>query len=240
MNAPLVIDIDLSSIEVCPPDLDAIFCADKAFTIFSFISAETWNWRGRESGAAAYLRDPQNTGGGALQMSGLEATNSPLPLPTQQPAPVACDSGPDPAAGILQFSTGNYSALEGTGTRGARDITVTRTQGSKGAVSVNFSAGGGTAMSGVDYDAPPVTVRFADGDSAPRRLTLNLLSNTIAEPDKTVTLDLVRPGRLRDAGAAGRRVADDPGRRWCAAAATLQLQHRRHGHGPGRHGAGAA
>ena len=195
LNTPLFINIDLSSIEVCPPDQAAIFCQDKSFTLFSFIKAETWNWRGRESGTAAFLRDPQKIGGQALRMTGLEATNNPLPLPTEQPAPIACSTGPDPAAGVLQFSAASYTALEATGTRGARDITVTRTQGSKGAVSVNFSAGGGTAVSGVDYDAPAIRVRFSDGDTTPRRVSLNvLLSNSIVEPDKTVNLTLSNPG----------------------------------------------
>jgi uncharacterized delta-60 repeat protein len=195
LNAPLVINIDLSSIEVCPPDQDAIFCTDKSFTIFSFISAETWNWRARESGAAAYLRDPQRIGGNALQMTGLEATNRPLPLPTGLAPPIACSRGPDPAAGVLQFSAASYSAFEATGTRGSRDILVTRTQGSKGAVSVSFSAGGGTAVSGVDYEMPPVTVLFGDGDTTPRLIPLNvLMANKIAEPSKTVDLTLANPG----------------------------------------------
>ena len=194
LNGPLIIDIDLSSIDICPPDQAAIFCSDKAFTIFSFVRAEAWNWRGRESGAAAFLRDPQEIGGTALQMAGLEATNNPLPLPSPELAPIACASGRDPAAGVLQFSAASYSAPEGTGTRGMQDIMVTRTQGSKGAVSVNFSAAGGSAVSAVDYELPAVTVRFADGDTAPRLVKVNLLANTLVEPDKTVNLTLSDPG----------------------------------------------
>ena len=172
-------------------------------------------------------------------MSGLEATNSPLPLPTQQPAPVACDSGPDPAAGVLQFSTGSYSALEGTGTRGARDIIVTRTQGSKGAVSVNFSAGGGTAMSGVDYDAPADhrAIRRRRQRAAPAHAQPAVQHDCRAGQDGEP--DPVEPrgcATLGPQAAAVLTIQDDDG----AAAATLQLQHRRHGDGPGRQRAGAA
>ena len=127
-------------------------------------------------------------------MTGLEATNNPLPLPSPELAPIACASGRDPAAGVLQFSAASYSAPEGTGTRGMQDIMVTRTQGSKGAVSVNFSAAGGSAVSAVDYELPAVTVRFADGDTAPRLVKVNLLANTLVEPDKTVNLTLSDPG----------------------------------------------
>jgi uncharacterized delta-60 repeat protein len=195
LNAPLVLNIDLSSIDVCEQDKKADECVDKAFTVLSILKADAWNWRGRESGAAAFLRDPQHIGNHTLRVTGLEATNNPQPLPTEQPEPIACSTGPDPAAGVLQFSAGSYSAMEGTGTRGgARDILVTRTQGSKGAVSVNFSAGGGTAVSGVDYDAPAITVRFSDGDTTPRLVTINVLSNTAIEADKTLNLTLTNPG----------------------------------------------
>ena len=194
LNAPVVINVDLSSIEVCPPDLAAIFCADKAFTLFSFIHAESRNSRGRESGTAAFLRDPQHIGGSALRITGLEATNNPLPLPSDQLNTIACSSGSDQAAGVLQFNAASFAGFEGTGTRGMRDIRVTRTQGSKGAVSVNLTAGGGTALSGIDYEPLAVNVQFADGDNTPRLVRVNLLSNAVVEPDKTLSLTLSDPG----------------------------------------------
>ena len=200
LNGPLVVDIDLSSIDVCPPDLDAIFCGDKEFTLSSYVYARAWNWRGRESGAAAYLRDPQNIGGSALRMTGLEATNNPLPLPTARvEAPLPCASGSDPAAGVLQFSAGSYTALEGR--PGARALVITRTLGSKGAVSAIFSASDGTAVGGVDYTAPATSVVFADGDAVPRSVELTVLPDTMEEPDKTVMLTLSDPGGCATLGA---------------------------------------
>lgn len=198
LNTPLFITIDLSSIEVCPPEVPAIFCADKAFTISSLVSAEAQNRRGRESGAAAYLRDPQKIGGNALRMTGLEATNNPAPLPTGGPAPVPCSGGPDPAAGVLQWSAGHFLAMEGTPR--VRDLFVTRTQGNKGAVSVDFSAGGGTGVAGVDYEAPNVTVRFADGDTAPRLVSVELPPSVLADAGKTVNLTLSAPGGCASLG----------------------------------------
>ncbi len=200
LNTPLVVSIDLSSIEVCPADQAAIFCSDKAFTVFALVRAAAWNWRGRESGAAAYLRDPQNIGGTALRMTNLEATNQPLPLPAAPVTPIACTSGPDPAAGVLQLNAAGFRVLEGSGTRGTRDILVTRSQGSKGAVSVNLSAGGGTAVSGVDYEMPSVSVRFADGDTEPRLVTINVLSNTSIDASRTLNLTLSDPGGCATVG----------------------------------------
>lgn len=198
LNTPLFVNIDLSSIEVCPPEKLATSCADRAFTVGSHISAEAWNRRGRESGAAAYLRDPQNISGTALHITGLEATNNPSPLPTESAVPVPCAAEPDPAAGTLQWSTANFSAVEGTAR--VAELYVTRMQGSNGAVSVNFSAGGGTAVAGVDYEAPDITVHFADGDTTPRLVNIKLLHNTLAEPDKTVNLVLSNPGGCASLG----------------------------------------
>ena len=203
LNAPLVLDIDLSSIEVCPPEMAAMFCGDKEFTVFSFVLAEAWNWRGRESGVAAFLQDPQNIGGTVLEMTGLEATNNPLPLPPAgvQP-PLPCASGlPDPAAGVLQLSSEMYRSPEGM-PPGAQGIVVTRTQGSKGAVSVTISASDGTAVAGVDYIAPATTVLFGDGDTAPRTVQLvTALADSVEESDKTVNLTLSEPGGCAIVGA---------------------------------------
>lgn len=198
LNTPLFINVDLSSIEVCPPETLAIFCGDRAFTVGAVIKAEAWNHRGRESGAAAYLRDPQNISGTALHITGLEATNNPSPMPTESAVPVPCAAEPDPAAGTLQWSTANFSAVEGTAR--VAELYVTRMQGSNGAVSVNFSAGGGTAVSGVDYEAPDITVHFADGDTTPRLVSVKLLHDTLAEPDKTVNLVLSNPGGCASLG----------------------------------------
>ena len=192
LNGPLVVEVDLSSIEMCPPDLDAVFCADKAFTLFSFVRAESWNRRGNESGAAAYLRDPLRLEGASWRVIGLEATNNPAPPPPDDAAPVGCASGPDPAAGVLGFGAASYSAVEGAAS--PREIIVSRSGGTKGAVSVHVSTRDGTAIAGIDYDPPAATVRFGDGDSEPRRVTLDLRPNSVVDGDRTLTLELSEPG----------------------------------------------
>ena len=193
LNGRLVFDVDLSSVEVCPAELKADACKDKAFTLESILNVTAFNLRGRESGVAAFLRDPLKTTGGALQMSGLEATNAPAAAPPLTvEVPRACPTGPNANAGVLQFGQAAYTLLEDPVSELA--ITVTRTQGSQGAVSVTFRAVDGTAVSGVDYEAPSVTVHFADGDVGPQVVALTVLLDDLAEDDKTVNLQLSEPG----------------------------------------------
>ncbi len=194
----IVFNVDVSDVAVCPPEVEAIFCED-SFTLFSFVEAEAWNWRGRESGVAAYIRDPVNVGGAALRATGFEVTNEPLPLPEETPAePVPCTTGPDPAAGVLQFSDALYTSPEGL--EFTKGILVTRSAGSSGAVSVEFSTAGGSAVAGTHYTPTTTTVLFADGDSAPRLVELAVIGDDRVEPDRTVNLALSNPGGCASLG----------------------------------------
>lgn len=179
------IDVDLSSITV-----------GTKFYVNSRVFASAVNRRGRESAIAAYVRDPARTGGSRVNSTGLQLTNDtafPPPPPGLTP-PLACPSGPDPAAGVLQFSAATYHMLEDR-FAGQRGIRVTRTQGSSGAVSATFTtAAGGTALPGVHYTPKSITVHFADGDTASRTVALELLENANVEDDRTVNLALSEPG----------------------------------------------
>ena len=200
LNGSLVFDVDLSSVEVCPFPLSQEACKDKAFTLESIVTATALTLGGRESGAAAFFRDPLSTGGSTLRLTGLEASNDPAPSP--QPGvqtPLACTNGPNPAAGVLQFGEASYTLLEGP--LSELSVLVTRTLGSQGAVSVTFSASDGTAATGVDYSAPAFTVHFADGDTLPRVATVTALPDSVVEPDKTLTLSLSDPGGCATLGA---------------------------------------
>ena len=188
----IVIDVDLSSITV-----------GTKFYVNSRVFASAVNRRGRESAIAAYVRDPARTGGSRVNSSGLRLTNDTAfpPPPKGLTAPLACPAGPNPAAGVLQFSAATYRMLEDR-FAGQRGIQVTRTQGSSGAVSATFTtAAGGTARPGVHYTPKITTVHFADGDSAPRTVTLDLLVNADVEDDRTVKLVLSEPGGCATLGA---------------------------------------
>ena len=112
--------------------------------------------------------------------------------------------------GTLQFSAASYSVNENQGTA---TITVTRTGGSTGSVSVNYATSNGTATAGSDYTA---TQRHADlrrrrdeqdvHRSDPQR-------HGRREATRRSTLTLSNPDRRRDARQPGDGHADHQLRR---------------------------
>jgi hypothetical protein len=187
--------VDLSSVEV-----------GQAFTLHFFAIAKAYNRaasaiNGRgpefETSAQAYLRDPRRPQGMNVSFAGLDPieTQVPVVLPPIVPvAPEPCVPGPapDPAAGTIQFDSAAYTQSE---SNVAPAIIVTRTGGSSGAVTATFSTSDGSAIAGTDYTELATTVFFADGDNAPRLVTVSAIPNSASsEPDKTVNLALSQPG----------------------------------------------
>ena len=96
------------------------------------------------------------------------------------------DDDPLPA-GSVQFSTGTYSVAE----NGASVlVTVTRTGGSAGAVSVDYATGNGTALAGSDYSTRSGTLIFADGVTASQTFSVPILNDAVPESDESFTLGL--------------------------------------------------
>jgi hypothetical protein len=116
------------------------------------------------------------------------------------------DTAPQP--GILQFSAANFSVPEGnSGTFvNSTVVTVNRTGGSTGAVSVQVRVNpnnSGTADAN-DYNnnAFPITVNFADGDTAAKTVVIPINGDTTVEPDETVNLELI-PGTVTGGATIG-------------------------------------
>ena len=101
---------------------------------------------------------------------------------------------PFSAGGALQFSAATYSVAENAGT-GTAVVTVTRTGGSFGVVGVTFATSNGTATAPGDYTAVTQTVGFADGDTAPKTISIPIINDTTAETpaNETVNLTLSNP-----------------------------------------------
>ncbi|HEX3022559.1 MAG TPA: Calx-beta domain-containing protein [Lachnospiraceae bacterium] len=91
-------------------------------------------------------------------------------------------SGP----GTFQFSPTSVTAGEGAGSSA---LTVTRTDGSTGAVTVDYAVTGGTATEGSDFEAVSGTLSFADGDTS-KTIPVNILPDTMMESDETVEVTL--------------------------------------------------
>jgi O-glycosyl hydrolase len=90
-------------------------------------------------------------------------------------------------AGQIQFSAPTYSMNE---TGGSVTITVSRTGGGAGAVSVQYATSDGTAKSGTDYTAVTNTLSWGDGDTASKTFTIPILDDPQFDGDETINLAL--------------------------------------------------
>jgi hypothetical protein len=88
--------------------------------------------------------------------------------------------------GVLYFSSTNFAANSGDG---FGYLTVLRTNGSSGQISVNFSTLAGTALPGINYiTASNGTVTFANGQTS-ANVPVQLVNNPV--PQGTVSLSVV-------------------------------------------------
>ncbi len=92
--------------------------------------------------------------------------------------------------GVLGFSAPQYSVLESGGTA---TITVTRTGGSDGAVSVNYATANGSspngATNGVDYVGSTNTVTLQAGQTS-KTFSISIINGSLVRPDRTLNLRL--------------------------------------------------
>jgi uncharacterized delta-60 repeat protein len=200
-------------------DLSAIAVGEE-FTVQSSAVTLGLNRRGggllqdcQASYAAAYLRDPQAIEGATMEFSGLEPTNRPITIDeTIAPEPLSCAAGPDPAAGVLQFEDASFVADEYAGAMSV--VSVTRSGGSAGRVSVNFATQDGSATAGTDYSSRATAVLFADGETGSRVVAVPIIPDTLGETDETVNLALSTPGGCASLGPLATAVLtirnDDP------------------------------
>lgn len=188
---PLVFDVDLSRLG-----------KDDDFRVIANVVASALNRRGGESGLGAFVRDPARSSGAAMNFTGLEPVDDASPPASIERPAAPCSTGPDPAAGLLQFSSATYSLLEaefaGLSSHG---IFVTRSAGSTGAVSATVTASGGTATPDVHYKPLSSRVHFGDGDTETRFIEVEILANEDNELDTTVNLTLSEPGGCATLGA---------------------------------------
>nr|WP_277883323.1 Calx-beta domain-containing protein [Nostoc flagelliforme] len=96
----------------------------------------------------------------------------------------------DVVPGVIQFSNANYSINE-NGTP-VTAITLTRTGGSDGAVSVRVDLSNGSAIAGSDYNNSSITVNFADGETS-KTVTIPIIDDSILESNETINLSLSNP-----------------------------------------------
>ena len=95
----------------------------------------------------------------------------------------------DGTQGVLQFNSATYAIAENGG---AATITVTRTGGSLGTVSVPFSTSNGSATSGSDFTPTNGVLTFNNGQTS-RSFTVPVINDLANEDDETVLLQLAIP-----------------------------------------------
>lgn len=156
-----------------------------------------------DQGGNIFNQDPQL---GPLQNNGgsththLPAAASPVidageaaTVPTDQrgfsrPVGAAVDLGAvELNPGILQLTVSDYSVREDAGTL---TVTVTRTGGTDGAVSVFYSTSPITAAGSVDYQDTSGFLNWASGDASPKTFQVPLIDDSLVEGDETFAIVL--------------------------------------------------
>ena len=85
---------------------------------------------------------------------------------------------------------------------GTATLSVTRSGGSAGEVSVNFATANGTALAGSDFTATAGTLTWADGDTAAKSIIVPILDDTQVEGDEQFSVTLASPTGGASLGAA--------------------------------------
>lgn len=97
----------------------------------------------------------------------------------------------DTSPGVFSFSTPTFTVNENATNA---IITITRSNGSTGPVSVRFATTNGTAVAGVDYIGVTNTLSFGDGITS-RTVKIPINNDSIIQTaDRTVNLYLANPG----------------------------------------------
>ena len=91
--------------------------------------------------------------------------------------------------GRIGFSATNYTCQEGDG---YAYITVVRTNGTAGIVSVRYSTADGTATAGLDYVPTNNILSFAEGETI-KTIAIPIIDDAIRETDETLLLTLSDP-----------------------------------------------
>ncbi|HEU0008861.1 MAG TPA: Calx-beta domain-containing protein [Verrucomicrobiae bacterium] len=95
----------------------------------------------------------------------------------------------DFSPGSLSFNQTAYNVSESNANL---TITIVRTNGASGVVSVNWSAGGGTALSGIDYVASGGVVSLADGETN-ETFTIQIVDDVLVEGNEAFIVTISNP-----------------------------------------------
>jgi hypothetical protein len=101
------------------------------------------------------------------------------------------------AVGSVQFSVGSIQVIEDVG---IATVTVLRTGGAAGNLTVEYSTTDGTAIASQDYTSASGTLTFGGGETS-KTLQIPILDNAAIEPDETFTVALRNTSTIESLGA---------------------------------------
>jgi hypothetical protein len=96
---------------------------------------------------------------------------------------------PEDTPGVLAFGNANYTVSEDGGNA---EVTLVRSGGSDGEVSIDVNLSNGSATAPDDYDSTSQTATFADGETT-TTITIPIEEDSDVEGDETFTLSLSNP-----------------------------------------------
>ena len=92
-----------------------------------------------------------------------------------------------PSPGFVQFGAPRYLQRLG---RDSVEVTVVRSRGRTGAVTVDYATGDSTALAGANYTAKTGTISFGDNDYAPKKITISLGKTALSQSLSFFTVSL--------------------------------------------------
>jgi hypothetical protein len=101
------------------------------------------------------------------------------------------------AAGSLQFTVSSIAVIEDIG---ALTVTVVRTGGSTGNLTVEYATADGSAKAGEDYTATSGTLNFAGGETS-KTFQIPISDDSTTETDELFTVALRNPSTLESLGS---------------------------------------
>ncbi|HEX3397399.1 MAG TPA: cellulase family glycosylhydrolase [Steroidobacteraceae bacterium] len=158
-------------------------------------------------------------------------TSPPVTTPpvTTPPVTTPPPSTPPPVAGILAFSASSYSIAQNAGNL---TVTVGRSGGSSGAVTIGYATTDGSAKAGTDYTAASGMLSWTANDAAAKTFSIPVSNATAFTGTKNFSISLASPSGGATAGSpnsatatiAGDGVAASPGAVELAASAYTVAQ----------------
>jgi trimeric autotransporter adhesin len=124
-------------------------------------------------------------------------------------SPSAHTNGSSSRPGRVQFASSSLAIPENANNAA---VTITRTDGSAGAITVQVRSRAGTATAGADFTAVNTTVTFAAGDTAAKTVSVVIVDDAVDEVDETFNLELAVPSGGAVLGSATETlltIADD-------------------------------